>query len=130
MVNKVILVGRVGDDPEVKTTANGVKTARLRLATSERYTDTQSGERREFTEWHTIILWRGLADVADKYVRKGSQLYIEGRLRTREWLDNANIKRYSTEIIADNMQMLRTRVSPAMQALGQMEEELELTRDR
>lgn len=124
MVNKVILVGRVGDDPEIKTTANGVKTARLRLATSERYNDAQSGERREFTEWHTITLWRGLADVADRYVRKGSQLYIEGRLRTREWLDSASIKRYSTEIIADNMQILGGKISPAMQALGQMEEEL------
>lgn len=127
MVNKVILVGRVGDDPEIKTTANGVKTARLRLATSERYTDTQSGERRELTEWHTITLWRGLADVADKYVRKGSQLYIEGRLRTREWLDKSQVKHYTTEILADNMQMLGGKITPAMQALGQMEEVLGLT---
>lgn len=127
MVNKVILVGRVGDDPEIKTTANGVKTARLRLATSERYNDAQSGERREFTEWHTITLWRGLADVADKYVRKGSQLYIEGRLRTREWLDKSQVKHYTTEILADNMQMLGGKISPAMQALGQMEEALGLT---
>lgn len=129
MVNKVILVGRVGDDPEIKTTANGVKTARLRLATSERYTDTQSGERREFTEWHTITLWRGQADVADKYVRKGSQLYIEGRLRTREWLDKSQVKHYTTEILADNMQMLGGKITPAMQALGQMEEALGLVKN-
>lgn len=128
MVNKVILVGRVGDDPEIKTTANGVKTARLRLATSERYNDTQSGERREFVEWHTVTLWRGLADVADKYVRKGSQLYIEGRLRTREWLDKSQVKHYTTEILADNMQMLGGKISPAMQALGQMEEALGLVK--
>lgn len=127
MINKVILVGRVGDDPEIKTTANGVKTARLRLATSERYNDAQSGERREFTEWHTITLWRGLADVADRYVRKGSQLYIEGRLRTREWLDKSQVKHYTTEILADNMQMLGGKITPAMQALGQMEEALGLT---
>ena len=69
----------------MRTTESGVKVARIRLATSERYTDKQSGERKELTEWHTITLWRGLADIVDRYVHKGSQLYIEGRLRTREW---------------------------------------------
>ena len=93
MINKVILVGNVGGDPEVRTTESGVKVARIRLATSERYTDKQSGERKELTEWHTITLWRGLADIVDRYVHKGSQLYIEGRLRTREWTDTNNIKR-------------------------------------
>ena len=109
MINKVILVGNVGLDPEVRTTESGVKVARLRLATSERYTDKQSGERKELTEWHTITLWRGLADIVDRYVHKGSQLYIEGRLRTREWTDTNNIKRYTTEILADNMQLLGSR---------------------
>ena len=109
MINKVILVGNVGGDPEVRTTESGVKVARIRLATSERYTDKQSGERKELTEWHTITLWRGLADIVDRYVNKGSQLYIEGRLRTREWTDTNNIKRYTTEILADNMQLLGSR---------------------
>lgn len=109
MINKVILVGNVGGDPEVRTTESGVKVARIRLATSERYTDKQSGERKELTEWHTITLWRGLADIVDRYVHKGSQLYIEGRLRTREWTDTNNIKRYTTEILADNMQLLGSR---------------------
>ena len=106
MINKVILVGNVGGDPEVRTTESGVKVARIRLATSERYTDKQSGERKELTEWHTITLWRGLADIVDRYVHKGSQLYIEGRLRTREWTDKDNIKRYTTEILADEMKLL------------------------
>ena len=109
MINKVILVGNVGIDPEVRTTESGVKVARVRLATSERYVDKQSGERKELTEWHTITLWRGLADIVDRYVHKGSQLYIEGRLRTREWVDKDQIKRYTTEILADNMQLLGSR---------------------
>ena len=109
MINKVILVGNVGVDPEVRTTESGVKVARVRLATTERLYDRQNNETKELTEWHTITLWRGLADVVDKYVRKGSQLYIEGRLRTREWVDKDNIKRYSTEILADEMKLLGRR---------------------
>ena len=109
MVNKVILVGNVGVDPEVRTTESGVKVARVRLATTERFYDRQTNEAKELTEWHTITLWRGLADVVDKYVRKGSQLYIEGRLRTREWTDKENIKRYATEIMADEMKLLGRR---------------------
>ena len=109
MINKVILVGNVGLDPEIRTLESGVKFARVRLATTERVIDRQTNESRDYTEWHTISLWRGLADVADKYVRKGSQLYIEGRLRTREWTDTNNIKRYTTEILADNMQLLGSR---------------------
>ena len=84
MVNKVILVGNVGIDPEVRTTESGVKVARIRLATTERLFDRQANEAKEHTEWHTVTLWRGLADVVDKYVRKGTQIYVEGRLRTRE----------------------------------------------
>lgn len=109
MINKVILVGNVGMDPEVRTTESGVKVARIRLATTERLFDRQANETREHTEWHTVTLWRGLADVVDKYVRKGSQLYIEGRLRTREWTDKDNQKRYTTEILADDMKLLGRR---------------------
>lgn len=106
MVNKVILVGNVGIDPEVRTTESGVKVARVRLATTERIYDRQTNESKELTEWHTVTLWRGLADVVDRYVKKGSQIYIEGRLRTREWTDKDNIKRYTTEVLADEMKLL------------------------
>ncbi len=106
MVNKVILIGNVGMDPEVRSLEGGVKTARIRLATTERIFNRQTQEGRDHTEWHTVILWRGLADVADKYVRKGSQIYIEGRLRTREWEDQTGAKRISTEIVADEMKLL------------------------
>lgn len=109
MVNKVILVGNVGIDPEVRTTESGVKVARIRLATTERLFDRQANEAKEHTEWHTITLWRGLADVVDRYVRKGTQIYVEGRLRTREWMDKDNNKRYTTEILADNMNLLGRR---------------------
>lgn len=109
MVNKVILVGNVGLDPEIRTTESGVKVARVRLATTERIYNRQTNESTDYTEWHTITLWRGLADVVDRYVRKGSQLYIEGRLRTREWTDKDNIKRYTTEIMADDMKLLGRR---------------------
>ncbi|MEG0789130.1 MAG: single-stranded DNA-binding protein [Alistipes sp.] len=116
MVNKVILIGNVGVDPEVRTTEGGIKVARVRLATTERLFDKQTNETKEHTEWHTITLWRGLADVVDKYVRKGSQIYVEGRLRTREWTDKENVKRYTTEIMADTMNMLgRKSDNPATQ---------------
>ena len=109
MVNKVILVGNVGIDPEVRTLEGGAKVARIRPATTERLYDRASNETKEHTEWHTITLWRGLADVVDRYVRKGTQLYIEGRLRTREWMDKDNNKRYTTEILADTMNLLGRR---------------------
>ena len=109
MINKVILVGNVGGDPEVRSLESGVKVARLRLATTERYTDRQTNETKELTEWHTVTLWRNLADVVDKYVHKGSQLYIEGSLRTREWTDKDNQKRYTTEIVATEMKLLGRR---------------------
>ena len=110
MINKVILVGNVGLDPEVRALESGAKVARLRLATTERYFDKQTNETKELTEWHTITLWRGLADVVDKYVHKGSQLYIEGSLRTREWTDKDNQKRYTTEIVATEMKLLGRRM--------------------
>ncbi len=109
MVNKVILIGNVGMDPEVRTLEGGAKVARVRLATTERLYDRQSNETKEHTEWHTITLWRGLADVVDRYVRKGTQIYVEGRLRTREWMDKDNNKRYTTEILADTMNLLGRR---------------------
>lgn len=108
MINKVILVGNVGQDPEVRYTgdaANGAKVATVRLATTERYRD-RSGNLQEHTEWHSIVAWRNTADVIEKYVKKGTQLYIEGRLRTRSWDDQNGNKRYTTEIIVDNLQLL------------------------
>lgn len=110
MINKVILVGNVGADPEVRSLESGVKVARLRLATTERYTDRQTNETKELTEWHTVTLWRNLADVVDKYVHKGSQIYVEGSLRTREWTDKDNQKRYTTEIMANDMKLLGRRM--------------------
>ena len=108
MINKVILLGNVGADPEVRTLESGVKVARLRLATTERIFNRQTNESTDHTEWHTITLWRGLADVADKYVRKGSQIYIEGRLRGREW-EKDGAKHYGVEIVADEMKLLGRR---------------------
>lgn len=104
MVNKVILIGNVGADPEVRFLEGGTAVANIRLATTETFN--RNGEKSEQTEWHNIVLWRGLAEIAEKYVKKGMKLYIEGRLRTRQWEDKDHIKRYTTEIYADNMQML------------------------
>ena len=108
MINKVILVGNVGMDPEVRSLETGVKVARIRLATSERIFNRQTNETTEHTEWHTVTLWRGLAEVVDKYVHKGSQIYIEGRLRSREWEQDGQ-KRYATEIVADELKLLGRR---------------------
>ena len=104
MINKVILLGNVGADPEVRALDGGKKVARVRVATTERYTD-QQGDRQEQTEWHSVTLWGGLADVVDKYVHKGSQVYIEGKIRTREY-EAKGEKRYATEIIANDMKLL------------------------
>lgn len=118
MINKVILVGNVGIDPEIRTTEAGVKVARLRIATTERVFDRQANETKEYTEWHTVTLWRGLADVVDRFVHKGSQLYIEGSLRTREWTDRDNQKRYTTEIVANEMKLLGRRSDGGQQQGG------------
>ena len=106
MVNKVILIGNVGVDPEVRTLESGAKVARVRLATTERLFDRQANETKEHTEWHTITLWRGLADVVDRYVNKGSQIYIEGRLETEKWQDQNGQTRYTTKVIAESIQLL------------------------
>ena len=110
-VNKVILVGNVGKDPDVRYVETGVCVANFQLATSDRAYTTRSGTQvPERTEWHNIVLWRGLAEVAEKYVRKGTQLYIEGKIRTRSWVDaTTNQTRYITEIYADNMEILGRR---------------------
>jgi len=107
-VNKVILVGNVGKDPEIRYLEGGTAVCSFPMATSETYRN-REGERVTTTEWHNIVLWRGLAEVAERYVKKGSQLFIEGRIRTRSWDDRDGNKRYTTEIVADNMQMLGRR---------------------
>lgn len=109
-VNKVILIGNVGKDPDVRYLENNVCVANFTLATTERGYTTQSGiQIPDKTEWHNIVVWRGLAEIAEKYVRKGTQLYIEGKIRTRSWEDQNKIRRYTTEIYVDNMELLDRR---------------------
>jgi len=103
-INKVILVGHLGKDPEVRHLDNNVTVASFPLATSETYN--KDGKRVEQTEWHNIVMWRGLADIAEKFLHKGKLVYIEGKIRTRSYEDRENIKRYTTEIVADNFTML------------------------
>jgi single-strand DNA-binding protein len=105
-VNKVILIGNLGKDPEVKYLESGVPVANFSIATSESYNDKNTGEKREITDWHNIVLWRGLATVAEKYLKKGMKVYIEGKLKTRSWNDENQQTRYTTEVVADNMTML------------------------
>ncbi len=105
-INKVILLGNLGKDPEMRHTPSGVPVCSFPVATSESYTDRQSGERRTQTEWHNVVLWRRLAEIAEQYLRKGSQVYIEGKIRTRSWDDENGNKRYTTEVVADQMQLL------------------------
>ena len=108
-VNKVILIGNLGADPETRAMPSGTTVANLRIATSESWRDKQSGEQQERTEWHRVALFGRLAEVAGEYLRKGSQVYIEGSLRTRKWQDKQGNERYSTEIIGNEMQMLGGR---------------------
>jgi len=107
-VNKVILVGRLGKDPEVRTLENGTMVANFTLATSETYKDRTTGERKEVTEWHNIVLWRALAEISQKYLHKGDLVYVEGKLRTRSW-EKEGVTRYTTEVVADTMTMLGSR---------------------
>ena len=109
-VNKAFLVGRLGKDPEVRHLESGVAVANFPLATSETYKDRNTGERKEITEWHNIVLWRGLADVASRYLHKGDMVYVEGKIRTRSW-EKDGITRYTTEIVGDNMTMLTPKGS-------------------
>lgn len=104
-LNRVQLIGNLGKDPEVRAIPSGTKVANFSIATTETYTG-KDGQKSEKTEWHNIVLWRGLADIAEKYLRKGSQVYIEGKLQTRSWDDQNGQKKYITEIIADNLVML------------------------
>ena len=104
-LNKIMLMGNLGKDPEIRTIPNGNKVANFSLATTEKYTD-KAGQKVEKTEWHRIVLWRGLAEIAEKYLRKGSKCFIEGKLTTREWDDNNGQKRYTAEIIGSDMKLL------------------------
>ena len=121
-LNKVMLIGNVGRDPEVRyleggSAQGGSKVATFTLATTERYRD-RNGEMRENTEWHNIVAWRNSADIAEKYVKKGTQLYIEGKLRTRSWTDQAGVKKYTTEINVDTLQLLGKRPDSAAPQQG------------
>jgi single-strand DNA-binding protein len=108
-INKVILVGNLGADPETRAMPSGSTVANLRIATSESWRDKQSGEQQERTEWHRVVLFGRLGEVAAEYLKKGSQVYIEGSLRTRKWQDKQGVERYSTEIVGNEMQMLGGR---------------------
>jgi len=111
-VNKVILIGNLGANPELRYTPGGQAVANLRIATTERWTD-KSGQRQESTEWHRVVLWGKQAEVAGQYLVKGRQVYIEGRIRTRQWQDQQGQKRFSTEIVAQNMQLIGGRPGEA-----------------
>ena len=115
-INKVIIVGNLGNDPEIRTTPNGEMIANISVATSESWTDKNTGEKKTQTEWHRIVLYRRLAEIVGQYLTKGSQVYIEGRLKTRKWQDSNGQDRYTTEIQGDNLQMLGGRQDEPKQA--------------
>ena len=108
-INKVILVGNLGRDPEVRYTPDNNAITNISVATTDRYKDKHTGEQKEITEWHRVVFFNRLAEIAGEYLKKGSQVYIEGRLRTRKWTDQSGVDKYTTEIIADQMQMLGSR---------------------
>jgi single-strand DNA-binding protein len=108
-VNKVIIVGNLGRDPEIRTFPSGDQVANVTIATTDKWKDKQSGEMKEATEWHRVVFNGRLAEIAGQYLRKGSQVYVEGSLRTRKWTDQSGVEKYSTEIRADQMQMLGSR---------------------
>ena len=108
-VNKVILIGNLGRDPEVRRLENGAVVANFPIATSETYVDRTTGERRDNTDWHNIVVWRGLAEVVEKYVKKGTKVYVEGKLKTRSWTDQQGATRYTTEVVADELTILTPR---------------------
>ena len=119
-INKVILVGNLGADPETRYTASGSAVTNIRLATTESWRDRQSGDRQEKTEWHRVVFFNRLAEVAGEYLRKGSQVYVEGKIQTRKWQEQSGQDRYTTEIVANEMQMLggRTAAGDAAPAAG------------
>lgn len=117
-VNKVILVGRLGKDPEVRHLESGTAVANFTMATTESYRDKNSGERKEITDWHNIVLWRGLAEVAEKYLKKGNLIYVEGKLKTRSWEDKDGNTRYTTEVVGDNMTMLGGKTTESNEGAG------------
>ncbi|MBX3702425.1 MAG: single-stranded DNA-binding protein [Steroidobacteraceae bacterium] len=108
-VNKVILIGHLGQDPQQRAMPSGKAVVNLRLATTDQWRDKQTGENKEATEWHNVVMFDRLAEIAAEYLRKGSQIYVEGRIRTRKWQDKEGQDRYTTEIIANEMQMLGGR---------------------
>ena len=120
-VNKVILVGNLGADPETRFMPNGDAVANVRLATTESWKDKQSGEKREITEWHRVVFYRKLAEIVGQYLKKGSAVYVEGRIRTRKWQDKEGQERYTTEIEANEMQMLGGRSGGASSSGGEAE---------
>lgn len=108
-VNKVILIGNLGADPEVRYTASGAAVANARIATSETWKDKQTGERQDRTEWHNVVFFQRRAEIVGEYLKKGSKIYVEGRLQTRKWQDKSGNDRYTTEVVADEMRMLDSR---------------------
>ena len=108
-INKVILIGNLGNDPDIRYTASGAAVANISLATAESWRDKESGEQQERTEWHRVVFFGRLAEIVGEYLRKGSQVYVEGRLQTRKWQDKEGNDRYTTEIVANEMQMLGSR---------------------
>lgn len=115
-VNRVIIIGHLGNDPEIRTMPSGEQVANITVATSESWTDKNTGEKKTQTEWHRIVLYRRLAEITGQYLAKGSQVYIEGRLKTRKWQDTNGQDRYTTEIQGDNLQMLDGRQDEPKQA--------------
>ena len=108
-INKVILVGNLGNDPDVRATASGARIANISLATTDSWTDKQTGQKQDRTEWHRVVFFNRMAEIVEQYLTKGSQVYVEGRLQTRKWQDQNGQDRYTTEIVANDMQMLGGR---------------------
>lgn len=105
-LNRTMLIGNLGADPEIRYMPNGTPTASITVATTDNWTDKETKEKKEKTEWHRVVFFRGLAEVVGEYLKKGSQIYVEGKLRTRKWKDKEGVDRYTTEIVADEMKML------------------------
>ncbi len=122
-INKVIIIGNLGRDPETRYMTNGDAVTNIAVATTESWKDKNSGEKKELTEWHRITFYRKLAEIAGQYLKKGSQVYIEGKLQTRKWTDKENVERFTTEIIADTMQMLGSRQGMGGGAGGGMDDD-------